>query len=79
MKRLDFIKSLGIAVGSGMIPNSKPEKLYLAKHTSNADMTFGVNDVERMRITSNGTHLFIQSSDNLGMSNTSPSTRLVIS
>ena len=54
MKRLDFIKSLGIAVGSGMIPKSKPEKLYLAKHTSNADMNIGVNDVERMRITSNG-------------------------
>lgn len=79
MKRLDFIKSLGIVVGSGMIPKSKPEKLYLAKHKSNADMNIGVNDVERMRITSNGTHLFIQSSDNLGMSNTSPSTRLVIS
>lgn len=70
MKRLDFIKSLGIAVGSGMIPNSKPEKLYLAKHTSNADMTFGVNGVERMRITSSG---------NVSISHTSPSTRLVIS
>lgn len=70
MKRLDFIKSLGIAVGSGMIPKSKPEKLYLAKHKSNADMTFGVNGVERMRITSSG---------NVGISHTSPSTRLVIS
>lgn len=70
MKRLDFIKSLGIAVGSGMIPKSKPEKLYLAKHKSNADMTFGVNGVERMRITSSG---------NVGISHTSSSTRLVIS
>jgi len=59
MKRLDFIKLLGIAAGSGMIPKSKPEKLYLAKHKSNADMTFSVNGVERMRVASNGTHLFI--------------------
>ena len=51
MKRLDFIKSLGIVVGSGMIPKSKPKKLYLAKHKSNADASIGV---ERMRITSSG-------------------------
>lgn len=70
MKRLDFIKSLGIAVGSGMIPKSKLEKLTLAKHTSNADMNIGVNDVERMRITSSG---------NVIMGTTTPSTRLVIS
>jgi hypothetical protein len=72
MKRLDFIKSLGIVVGSGMIPNSKPEKLYLAKHTSNADMTFGVNGVERMRITS---------SDNILLGTNTPDAgyRLVIS
>jgi len=70
MKRLDFIKSLGIAVGSGMIPKSKLEKLTLAKHTSNADMNICVNDVERMRITSSGNHLFMPSS---------PNTRLVIS
>ena len=37
-----------------MIPKSKPKKLYLAKHKSNADMTFGVNGVERMGITSSG-------------------------
>jgi hypothetical protein len=70
VKRLDFIKSLGIAVGSGMIPKSKPEKLTLAKHTSNADMNIGVNGVERMRITSSG---------NVTMGTTTPSTRLVIS
>jgi hypothetical protein len=70
MKRLDFIKSLGIAVGSGMIPESHPEKLTLPAKNTNADMTFGVNGVERMRITSSGNHLFMPSS---------PSTRLVIS
>jgi hypothetical protein len=70
MKRLDFIKSLGIAVGSGMIPESNPEKLTLPAKNTNADMTFGVNGVERMRITSSGNHIFISSS---------PSTRLVIS
>ena len=68
MKRSSFLKSLGIIVGSGMIlPDAKVEKLSLPKHTSNADMNIGV---ERMRITSSG---------NVGISNTSPSTKLVIS
>ena len=79
MKRLDFIKSLGIAVGSGMIPKSKPEKLTLPAKNTNADMTFGINGVERMRITSSGNHIFISSSANPGMFITNPSTRLVFS
>lgn len=55
MKRLDFIKSLGIVVGSGMIiPEFKSEKLVLSAKKSNADMTFGTGHVERMRITSSG-------------------------
>jgi hypothetical protein len=55
MKRLDFIKSLGIAVGSGMIiPDAKVEKLSLPKHKSNADASIGV---EHMRITSSGNFL----------------------
>jgi hypothetical protein len=53
-----------------MIPESNPEKLTLPAKNTNADMTFGVNGVERMRITSSGNHLFMPSS---------PSTRLVIS
>lgn len=68
MKRSSFLKSLGIIVGSGMILlDAKVEKLSLPKHTSNADMNIGV---EQMRITSSG---------NVGISNTSPSTKLVIS
>ena len=52
MKRLDFIKTLGIIAGSSLIfPDAKVEKLSLPKHTSNADMNIGV---ERMRITSSG-------------------------
>jgi hypothetical protein len=53
-----------------MIPESKPEKLTLPAKNTNADMTFGVNGVERMRITSSG---------NVIMGTTTPSTRLVIS
>jgi hypothetical protein len=64
VKRLDFIKSLGIAVGSGMIiPDAKVEKLSLPKHTSNADMNIGVNGVERMRITSSGNILIGTNTD----------------
>jgi hypothetical protein len=57
MKRLDFIKSLGTLAGVALAPKAKSEKLTLPNHTSNADMSIGV---ERMRIKSDGTHLFIQ-------------------
>jgi hypothetical protein len=68
MKRSSFLKSLGIIVGSGMIlPDAKVEKLYLPKHTSNADMNIGV---ERMRITSSG---------NILLGTNTPDTKLVIS
>ena len=60
MKRSSFIKSLGALAGATFIPESKPEKLTLPNHTSNADMNFWVNGVERMRVRSDGTHLFIQ-------------------
>lgn len=67
MKRLDFLKSLGVIAGGAMIlPEAKAEKLVLPIEKSNADMNIGV---ERMRITSSG---------NLGMSMPSPYTKLDI-
>jgi hypothetical protein len=54
MKRSSFIKSLGALAGMSFIPESKPEKLTLPSYTSNADMSIGVNGVERMRIYSDG-------------------------
>jgi hypothetical protein len=54
MKRSSFIKSLGALAGVAFIPESKPEKLTLPNHTSNADMSIGVNGIERMRIYSDG-------------------------
>ena len=54
MKRSSFIKSLGALAGAAFIPESKPERLTLPNHTSNADMSIGVNGVERMRIYSDG-------------------------
>ena len=79
MKRLDFLKSLGVIAGGAMVlPEAKSEKLTLPSEKSNADMNIGVNGEERMRITSDGTHLFISSSGNLGMSNPSPYAKLDI-
>lgn len=70
MKRLDFLKSLGvIATGAMVLPEAKSEKLTLPIEKSNADMSIGVNGVERMRISSSG---------NLGMSFPSPYTKLDI-
>jgi hypothetical protein len=67
MKRLDFIKTLGMIAGGGLIiPEAKSEKMQLPNYKSNADMNIGV---ERMRITSSG---------NIGLSNTSPSAKLII-
>lgn len=78
MKRLDFLKSLGVIAGGAMVlPEAKAEKLTLPIEKSNADMNIGVNGVERMRITSDG-HIFISSSGNLGMSMPSPYTKLDI-
>ena len=54
MKRSSFIKSLGVLASVAFIPESKSEKLTLPNHTSNADMSIGVNGVERMRIYSDG-------------------------
>jgi hypothetical protein len=54
MKRSSFIKSLGALAGAAFIPKPKPKRLTLPNHTSNADMSIGVNGVERMRITSSG-------------------------
>ena len=75
MKRSSFIKSLGALAGMSFIPESKPEKLTLPNHTSNADMNFWVNGVERMRVRSDGTHLFIQSSGSPGIGITSSNTK----
>ena len=76
MKRSSFIKSLGALAGAAFIPKPKPERLTLPNHTSNADMSIGVNNVERMRIKSDGTYLFIPSSGNLGMGTTTPNAEL---
>jgi hypothetical protein len=54
MKRSSFIKSLGVLASAAFIPESKSEKLTLLSYTSNADMSIGVNGVERMRIYSDG-------------------------
>ena len=63
MKRVDFIKTLGVLASSGMIISDfKSEKLVLPAKNTNADIGIGV---ERMRITSNGNHLFVSSSAKL--------------
>ena len=68
MKRIDFIKTLGILAGSGMILSDlKSEKLVLPAKNTNADTSIGV---ERMRITSSG---------NVSIGTNTPSARLVIS
>jgi len=69
MKRSSFIKSLGVLAGVSFIPESKPEKLTLPSYTSNADMSIGVNGVERMRIYSDGS---------VGMANINPNYKLKI-
>ena len=71
MKRKQFLTSLGIIVGSGMIiPELKSERLTLPAKNSNADMTFGVNGIERLRITNNG---------NVCLGTNTSSTKLIIS
>lgn len=69
MKRSSFIKSLGALAATAFIPESKPEKLTLPSYTSNADMSIGVNGVERMRIYSDGS---------VGMANINPNYKFKI-
>ena len=69
MKRSSFIKSLGALAGISLIPKSKSKKLTLPNYTSNADMNFGVNGVERMRIYSDGS---------VGMANINPNYKFKI-
>jgi hypothetical protein len=69
MKRSSFIKSLGALAATAFIPETKPEKLTLPNHTSNADMNIGVNGVERMRIYSDGS---------VGMANINPNYKFKI-
>ena len=69
MKRSSFIKSLGALAATAFIPETKPEKLTLPNHTSNADMSIGVNGVERMRIYSDGS---------VGMANINPNYKFKI-
>ena len=69
MKRSSFIKSLGALAGMSFIPETKPERLILLNHTSNADMSIGVNGVERMRIYSDGS---------VGMANINPNYKFKI-
>jgi hypothetical protein len=69
MKRSSFIKSLGALAGASFIPELKSEKLTLPNHTSNADMSIGVNGIERMRI---------YSDSSVGMANINPNYKLKI-
>jgi hypothetical protein len=69
MKRSSFIKSLGALAATAFIPETKPERLILPNHTSNADMSIGVNGVERMRIYSDGS---------VGMANINPNYKFKI-
>lgn len=72
MKRKKFLSSLGLIAGAAFIPESKPERL---KITHSGYEGIGV---ERMRITSNGTHLFMQSSGNVGMGILNPKQILTV-
>jgi len=68
MKRIDFIKTLGVLASSGMIISDfKSEKLVLPAKNTNANTSIGV---ECMRITSSG---------NVLIGTNTPSARLVIS
>jgi hypothetical protein len=67
MKRNQFIKSLGILVGGGMIfPEFKSERLALPATTSNADTSIGV---QRMRISADG---------NISLGCTNPAAKLIV-
>lgn len=72
MKRKKFLTSLGLLTGAVFIPGVKPERLTITYSSYE-----GIG-VERMRIKSDGTHLFIPSSGNLGMSVSNPSIKLTV-
>ena len=74
--RRGFLKSLAILAAASVVPDIQPERLVIST-TSNADQMIGVADVERMRITSNG-HIMINTTGNVGLADTSPSTKLDI-
>ncbi len=69
--RRNFLKIISIASVAAILPaiSSTPQRLIIPLTTSNADMVFGVNGVERMRIYSNG---------NVSMVCTNPSSKLEI-
>ena len=69
--RRNFLKMISIASVAAILPkiSPTPQRLTIPLATSNADMGFGVNGVEQMRIYSNG---------NVGMACINPSTKLEI-
>jgi hypothetical protein len=69
--RRNFLKIISIASVAAILPkiSSTPQRLTIPLTTSNADMAFGVNGVERMRIYSNG---------NVSMACINPSSKLEI-
>ena len=73
--RRGFLKMMAMAAAATALPKMSPEKLSLPPVTSNADMSIGVGEVERMRITSSG-HVIIHG--NIGMANTTPNAKLNI-
>ena len=67
--RRNFLKMISIASVAAILPKISPTPQRLTIHlaTSNADMGFGVNGVEQMRIYSNG---------NVGMGVLNPTQKL---
>jgi len=67
--RRNFLKMISIASVAAILPkiSPTPQRLTIPLATSNADMGFGVNGVEQMRIYSNG---------NVGMGVLNPTQKL---
>jgi hypothetical protein len=67
--RRNFLKMISIASVAAVLPkiSPTPQRLTIPLATSNADMGFGVNGVEQMRIYSNG---------NVGMGVLNPTQKL---
>jgi len=74
--RRGFLKSLAILAAASVVPDIQPERLVISA-TSNADQMIGVAGVERMRITNSG-HIMINTTGNVSLADTSPSTKLDI-